>query len=229
MPYANKWVSFSEQSSAPGNKTLAGRTSTPGNAVVVLVTQSSNVTPCAAGEVTDSQGNSYAFAGNLVDPYYIRQLGVYYAVNIVGGASHTITYALTPTATIIVSAVEISGVQAAAFDVSDSGIGQASGAVDSGGVATTVTDTLIGCAVAQPDTFGTWTAGTNYTSREEVIIGTISHSIIETWDAAPAATRAATATYSQASIGWAVWMIALKEGGGGGGLPLITQMISRRL
>lgn len=220
MAYGQAWPVF-QTDDQTSIATTGSVTSVSGSTVVVFV--GSNGHTFIAGDITDSKGNTYTLfaAGNISGPVNGFKVAAYYAVNIIGGASHTISCA-NPDGSLILLAAELTSMQAASFDQSTSGTGTST-ALASGNVTTTDTDTLVGMGMSEIGVTGTWTAGSGFTSRAQ---GTniFQNMILETKDAATAGTNSAAATHTQAN-GWVMQIGAFKEasGGGGGGTPALDE------
>jgi len=221
--FGQAWPAVAVDTTSP--VTTSPVTTTSGSTVVVFV--AANSLTFAAGMITDSKGNTYSFVSNLTGPQFGYKCGLYYCENIVGGAGHTIT-CVNPDGTLAMSAVELTTMQAASFDGTQSGSGT-SASLSSGNITTTATDTLVGCGMIELGTAGTFTATGGFTARVTAAPALFVHTMLETKDAVPSGSVGATETYSQSTDGWVMRAIAFKEssgGGGGGGQALYESSYS---
>lgn len=147
------------------------------NLIAVLVQTDGTL---AATAVTDSVGNSYAQCGTSLVSASAYTMAVFYAKNITGGASFTVTAHTTATADTDVAAEEFSGLDTASpCDQTHSAEDSTVNTNPSSGDTPTTT-------VANEALFGGWgsnaagavtfTAGTSWTARETIGNTTDGHS-----------------------------------------------------
>jgi hypothetical protein len=159
--------------------------------------------------VSDTQGNTYSSALQFDDTGGGNTGAIFYALNIKAGAN-TVTVSYTPgTATLRFSIAEYSGVATtAALDVSSSNQAVSGTALDSGSVTTTADgELLVGMMINSSG--DAWTAGTGYTSEEEVPTGASSKLMFEDRIQASAGAVSASATISP-SDAWAAGIATFK-------------------
>lgn len=88
--------------------TTAGITTTAGNFLAVVISLGSG--PKTLSSITDSKGNTWiAASGNPQSPNSQYNVYVYYAKNIAGGASHTVTMNSSGAGICAMSVIELSG------------------------------------------------------------------------------------------------------------------------
>ena len=205
--FAQAWTGVASNPSS--GMTTGTITTTSGNTICVGVMANSFNT-IADADVTDSKGNTYTRVGTLWTNG-AKTAGLFYAVNVTGGASHTITFTRGDASYGEICAVELSSMQTSSFDVSaNSGNDHAAAdPFDTTSATTTVTDTI--CAYFVSDGSPTFTAGTGYTVRSTPSGGV---SMLETQDSVAAGSNNATAS-GGASLTYAAFLAAFKESGGG--------------
>ncbi len=121
---------------APLTSTAFSSNTTSGNLIVVAASWDS----CGNAEITDNMGNTYS-AATVKQTQGVICSQIFYAENITGGSSHTVTISATSGTVEFIKLVvhEVSGVATSgALDKNASGIG--SGASQSVGPVTTTTD-----------------------------------------------------------------------------------------
>nr|WP_255679752.1 SpvB/TcaC N-terminal domain-containing protein [Methylocystis sp. WRRC1] len=135
---------------------------TAGNLVTVALSVWST-TAIPTNAITDNKGNTYTRVneiGNGDD-----HIAIFYAKNVTGGSSFTITSSKGGT----ISAHEYSGVATSSpLDKNNKAVGTGT-ALSSGSVTTTLDNELYFGAAWSMNTNDTWTAGTGYTLRTQVI------------------------------------------------------------
>lgn len=203
--YVQAWTGTAGDPSA--GLTNTGINTTTGNTICVG-TLSASFDTIADGDVTDNKSNTFTRVSTIFTPSGIT-MAMFYAVNITGGASHTITFTRADTSYGEITAVELGSMEASAFDASASNTNQTGTPLDTTAATTTATDTLCAVFATNEDT-GTWTAGSGYTIRSEG-----AHSMLQTQDSVASGTPNATAT-KVGQTGWAASVAAFKEAGGGG-------------
>lgn len=182
-------------------------TTTNGNTICVGIF--ANVfNTVADGDVTDSKSNSYTRVGNFVTPGPATG-AIFYADDIMGGASHTITFTRGDGSYAEIVAVELSGMVAAPFDASADNSGTDT-EFDTTAATTTTTDTL--CAVFITDADVTdWDAGTGFTERSTGP----ARVMLQTQDSVASGSRNATASRDGGtSTGYAAMIAGFEESGG---------------
>lgn len=148
-------------------------TTTAGSLVVVGVRIGANGRTIT---VSDAQGNSYSQAGTTIDDAQGDDNAIFYAPNIVGGTTDTVTVGISGAAATIRFAIhEYSG--AATSSPLDQTTGQAYSSTttpDSGNVTTTQDNELLFGWLVDGDTVNDITsAGTGYNLREKLIVSVL--------------------------------------------------------
>lgn len=143
--------------------TTAAITTTSGNLIVAAYSTDENVTPFQA-TITDSKSNTYvdnhSFAHNGAGAFDIA-VGIAYAKNITGGASHTFTVNNTGSQFVAIGASEFSGADTTApADTAKPSTTGNSTACDPGAMAPGSTGDLYFTAGVHTGTSRTWTANT---------------------------------------------------------------------
>jgi hypothetical protein len=140
-----------------------------GNLIAVFLV--TGVTPSSPA-VTDSVGNTYVQCGTTLTAAAGYSIGVYYAKNITGGASFTITGHTGSAAVIQMAGAEFSGLDTTApcDKTASAEDTTTSTALTSGNTATTSTanEALIGGWLSNVTSGITFTAGTSWTARETI-------------------------------------------------------------
>jgi hypothetical protein len=101
----------SAQGSSGGAATTPALTTTSGNLIVAIITN--NAGAWGATPISDSKGNTWTQV-NLDTTSSPSRIGVYYAKNITGGASHTFSAAAIASIFVSIAIIEISGASATA-------------------------------------------------------------------------------------------------------------------
>lgn len=189
------------------SSTLAfGSNNTAGNFIAVCIRIGTE--PSITITVSDSNSNTYASALQFNDTTGINTVAIVYAANIAGGANTiTVSYA-GGSATLRFSIAEYSGVVTSSpVDVTGSNQGTGT-ALDSGSVTTTTNgDLIIGVMVNANGR--TWTAGTGYTSEEQVPTGATSKLMFEDKIQSTSGAVSASATISS-SDQWSAGIATFK-------------------
>lgn len=200
--------STSKDAGTTTSSTLAfGSNNVAGNTIIVGIrigTVSQTIT------VSDTRGNTYASALQFDDTNGGNTVAVFYALNI-GAGANTITVSYTSgSATLRWAQLEYSGTATSSpLDGTATNQQTTGDSVFSANITTTVNgDLLIGIMVnANGDT---WTAGSGYTSREQVPVGGTSKLMLEDQIQSAAATVNATATMAGGGAPWSAGIVAFK-------------------
>ncbi len=193
-------IAFVKQDSNGGGSgtttcTFVGST-TSGNLIVVGISIEDSTSTVSS--VTDSKGNTYQAATSISAVWNTnRRIQIYYAYNITGGASHTVTVTISGGSTRVNAVVnEYSGALASANPLDVTSSGSAGDDPNTGSATTTTDGSLIYSVVAAA---GTLTAGAGgFTKRNEYVfnIYTASEDRVQTTAGSVSAgwTTAGTAT-----------------------------------
>lgn len=212
----------STSGSAPSNTLVASTTvsipssTTPGNCLVVVAATGS-ATPIGGGganagvDITDNFGNTFVpiVEVNILD----FRLGIHVAVDILGGASHTVTATKRATGAVnswqTLAVLEYSGVASAApVDTSNSATGSSTSAATS-----TITaasgELLVGAATAADFASNALTVGSGWTSRINLPNGTNQPPLGVEEQISPGSAVGAAYTFAS-SANWLAALAALK-------------------
>lgn len=165
MAFSQAWTAVQKNQGAGTTVTTGSLTTTSGNTIVVGVTRS-DATP-GTTDVTDSKGNTYTRINTAVNT---DRIALYYAENITGGASHTITLnnLVAHDTFACIAAVELSGVLTSGVsDVTTTNTGTAT-TLSSGSATTTDTDDLVGYFTSISGSNGTWNTSGSSTVRSSI-------------------------------------------------------------
>ena len=197
--------------------TFSGNTTT-GNLIYVAVAYSGSTNPSS---VTDSQSNTYTLIRTTHDATYDQSHTTYYAKNITGGTTPTVTVTWAASHDWeVLNVVEYSGLDTTAPLDKETGQGQTSigtgtDAVTSGAMATTTSaDCTLVTASQMPNSGGdALNAGTSFTIRAaaEAFFKVSDRNVSST------GAYAGTWTSSAGTHDFMTHVVAFKAAGGGGG------------
>lgn len=174
------------------------------------------VSSFTAGAITvsDNQGNAYSQAGATQTTAGNGLLQIFFAANIVGGASHSVTAAGTASGFITLAVYEYAGVQ-----TSPSPLDQANGATGSDASAvtrnvTTATPGELYFAAETDDANATTTAGNGFTLEDSIVTG----QGLSTEDKVDVAQTTQGIFNLSAATNWAAAIATFAPATGGGGV-----------
>lgn len=141
-------------------------TANSGNLIVVAIRFYKTSSSAAVSSVTDTAGNSYAFATGLTSGYGDR-LELWYAKNISANSSNVVTVAFNSSVTYrVVNVAQYSGIdQVFPLDATAISTTQTGSTITSNSFSTTFPDEVIVSASQVATLTGNWSAGSGYQSR----------------------------------------------------------------
>lgn len=143
---------------SPWNLVWGGNPTT-GNMIAVTITLTTNHT---VSSVTDTQGNTYTLS-KLVATAGSRRTYIYYAKNITGGTTPTVTVTLSGSGTGSLNLIEVSGLSTTApEEATDSNTGTGTSITSSAGGVNSSAN-VFAVVAGTTDTAGTFTEGSGYT------------------------------------------------------------------
>jgi RHS repeat-associated protein len=228
---SDEWSSFYTSFSATFNSNTAN-----GNAIIVAFTFGVEAAPDGSMDngvtspsitVTDTYGNTYAQAVRTYDPRHFQGCAIFYATNIIGGASDQVTVNFSDiVAHLALGIHEYRGVAvSSALDAAYGNLGTDSSLTSGSVTPSAGGDLIFGAAVEDTNSDGdTFTPGSGFTKL--VDLGIVAAFADEGEVQGQASSIATTWTLSPAGLDWIATIAAFKPASatGGGAGPSITSL-----